>query len=313
MHVVTLAKEVSLLASLATMLERRGHEAESFCDPAQALRFLEGNPDASALLIVDQFGAMAGVEISWEARLLASAERPLYIGLVSRPLNSGQLIEALDCGVDDVLEMPLSADELFARLRAAQRLADMQRQLVEMATVDGLTGLLNRRAFFQRGERLLQSGATDITATMVDIDHFKRINDAYGHAAGDTALRNVAAQLREKDAIVGRLGGEEFAILRVDSTAQASVDRSEAARQRIAGEELVLGGAPVRLTCSFGVAAWCPMTISTGCCAGRTTCCLRRSGPGVTASSPTTRKCCPDLAASRAASGVWPREWRKPS
>ena len=253
MHIVLTGLPPALI-SLAEILTARGHEVQPFSDPASALRYLEDNDHANALLIVDQFAEMPGVEISWEARLLASPQRPLYIGLVSRPLKPDRLIEALDCGVDDVLQMPLCADELYARLRAAQRLTDMQLRLVQMATVDGLTGLLNRRAFFQRGERLLNSGAPDISATMVDIDHFKRINDTYGHAAGDTAIRFVAAELEDKDAIVGRLGGEEFAVLRGNCTLSADLRRSEALRQGIESEELVFGADHVKLSCSFGVA-----------------------------------------------------------
>ena len=255
MHVVVVASEAAVLNSLMSMLAQRGHEIEPFRDPVAALRYLEETPQASALLVVDQFAHMAGMEITWEARLLASAERPLYIGLVSRPMSQERIIEALDCGADDVLEMPLSPGVLFARLRAAHRLAEMQRRLVEMATVDPLTGLLNRRAFFQRAKALLQS-AGEISATMVDIDHFKRVNDVHGHAAGDAALCFVAEHLRDADAIVGRLGGEEFAILHANREIESSLLRSESVRQRIASGNIDLGaGARASLSCSFGVAA----------------------------------------------------------
>jgi diguanylate cyclase (GGDEF)-like protein len=256
MHVVVVAATAALRNSLMTMLAQRGHEIQPFSDPVAALRYLEENRQANALLIVGQFAHMPAMEISWEARLLASAERPIYIGLVSRPMSLDRLIEALDCGADDVLEMPLSAEVLFARLRAAQRLADMQRRLVEMATTDALTGLLNRRAFFERAKGLLQAGAGGISATMVDIDHFKRVNDLHGHAAGDAALCFVAGQLRDEDAIVGRLGGEEFAILHANSEIESSVMRSERLRERIANGNIDLGGgAQGAVSCSFGVAA----------------------------------------------------------
>ena len=119
----------------------------SFPTAARALKQLETDRAANAFIVVDSGNTEAAIETCWDARLLASFERPIYIGLVARPMPSRTIVEALDCGVDDVLQMPLSSDELYARLRSAERLNQMQLQLVRMATRDALTGLFNRPPF----------------------------------------------------------------------------------------------------------------------------------------------------------------------
>ena len=137
---------------------------------------------------------MSGLELCWETRVLAGRDRPIYVILMSSSIDKSQLGEALNSGADDFISKPPVADELYARLRAAERLGAMQRELVRLASVDPLTGLHNRRVFFELAEearaRCGERGA--LTAIMLDIDHFKRINDLYGHDVGDQAIAAVA-------------------------------------------------------------------------------------------------------------------------
>src|SRR5262245_26954454 len=158
---------------------------------------------------------MSGVELVWEARLLANSGRPLHIVLMSSNCDENQLIQALDCGADDFIGKPPAAQELYARLRSAERLLSMQRELMRLASTDPLTGALNRRAFLERAQIITEraTGGALLSAIMFDIDHFKGINDEYGHAAGDLALRAVCGQAARRHAVIGRLGGEEFAIM----------------------------------------------------------------------------------------------------
>jgi diguanylate cyclase (GGDEF)-like protein len=185
---------------------------------------------------------------------MSSFERPIYVCLVSPPLPSAAFIEALDCGADDVLQLPISADELYARLRAAERLNQMQHKLLEMATRDGLTGLFNRPAFFQRATTLCNEQCAPFAAIMADIDHFKAVNDNYGHAAGDKAIRAVADGLRSRCDLVGRLGGEEFAVLLEIADPDEAWRAAEDLRRLIAMQEVDLDCTTARLSCSFGVA-----------------------------------------------------------
>ena len=266
MHVVLVAADPSLMRSLTAILEKRVHDVVCFSDAQEALVHAAAREDVNAMIVVESRHATPGPEICWEARLLESFERPLYICLICRPLNSQQFIEALDCGADDVLQLPLSSDELYARLRAAQRFIQMQRKLVHMATRDGLTGLLNRPAFFSRTARLSRDRAAPLAVVMADIDHFKAVNDSYGHAAGDKALRAVADCLggshdstttREAN-LAARMGGEEFALLLDGADADKACRAAESWRQRIATTDIDTGAGALRLSCSFGVALGAP-------------------------------------------------------
>jgi diguanylate cyclase (GGDEF)-like protein len=128
---------------------------------------------------------------------------------------------------------------------------------------DGLTGLLNRRAFDARlaveGERVRRAGAP-LAVAMIDVDLFKRLNDLHGHAFGDEVLRWIGALLRETfrtTDVVARYGGEEFVVVFVDSSADGVVARLDRLRERIAGTGLRPSGeSEVRVSVSVGVARW---------------------------------------------------------
>ena len=138
----------------------------------------------------------------------------------------------------------------------------MERQLRQLATIDDLTETLNRRAFFIAAEQEIERSArygNCVSVAMFDLDHFKRINDRHGHAVGDRALRAAAAalraNLREVD-ILGRLGGEEFAVLLPETALAGAVEVAERLRQAIAAIVLPLdaGLPPLTFTASLGVA-----------------------------------------------------------
>ena len=192
MRVVLLASLLKSGESIGALLDARGHDVLRFSEPKRALNELETDRTANAFIVLDSGHTERAIETCWEARLIASFERPIYIGLVARPMPSRSVVEALDCGADDVLQMPLSSDELYARLRSAERFNQMQMKLVRMATRDALTGLLNRSAFFNQAGTICRDSAGPLAAIMVDIDHFKTVNDKFGHAAGDKALKSIA-------------------------------------------------------------------------------------------------------------------------
>lgn len=129
----------------------------------------------------------------------------------------------------------------------------------ELALTDELTGLDNRRAFFDRGSRLMRQlarGGRPVSLVMIDADHFKQINDCHGHKTGDRALVAIGAVLRRhvRDAdIFARIGGEEFAVLMADTTADEALRLAERLRGAIATIELDTGDATLRCSASFGV------------------------------------------------------------
>jgi diguanylate cyclase (GGDEF)-like protein len=199
---------------------------------------------------------MSGVELCWETRLLATSRRPIYVVMMSSQYDQRSLIEALDSGADDFIGKPPLAEELYARLRAAERLASMQRELIRLATIDPLTGLCNRRGFFEQASEAC-SRATEpngsLSAIILDIDNFKQINDSYGHEAGDEAICVCARAAFLNEAMVGRLGGDEFALLLQDRTLPQAVSIAEGVRIRLSEQPFDTGKGRIRLTCSLGV------------------------------------------------------------
>ena len=171
---------------------------------------------------------------------------------MSSSSDKSLLGEALDSGADDFISKPPVADELYARLRAAERFGSMQRELVRLASVDPLTGLHNRRVFFELAEEA-RAQECRLTAVMLDIDHFKRVNDLYGHDVGDQAIAAVAKAAATEGAIIGRLGGEEFAMLLKDRSLADGAELAEELRLRIAALRFDTDKGPMTLTCSFGV------------------------------------------------------------
>jgi diguanylate cyclase (GGDEF)-like protein len=141
-------------------------------------------------------------------------------------------------------------------------------QIAEMATTDGLTGLANRRQLDVLGDRLFREAARynrPLGAIVIDVDHFKRVNDGHGHAAGDEVLRGLATAIHEqaRDAdLTARYGGEEFVVILPNTDSEGAARFAERVRKRIAAMDFMTSGGPLRITASFGVAAFPAHAIS---------------------------------------------------
>jgi two-component system cell cycle response regulator len=261
MHVALVDPSRTVLKYVTRLLHARQHEVSPFTDAHIALDYLESNQTVSAVITSAELGSMAGVDLCAQARSLARDRRPLYIILMSSHHERSWLIKALDSGADDFMGKPPVPEELYARLRAADRLISTQNELVRLATIDSLTGLLNRRAFFERAE-LLRARAQDVGAQLgailCDIDHFKRINDLHGHAVGDSALRAVTSVIAAATPMAGRLGGEEFAVLLEGADLQLAAGVADDLRCAIEKRTFGGDGESLSLTCSFGVSDWRP-------------------------------------------------------
>jgi len=169
-------------------------------------------------------------------------------------------IRGLDLGAVDYVTKPFDTFELRARVRAALRTKRLQDMLSESAHIDPLTGLANRRALTERLEQewaRAQRHDGALSFIMADLDHFKEVNDTYGHSVGDRLLQQVsqtiAAQCRETD-IPARYGGEEFAVIVPGEGAEDAALLAERCRCAVAAASVPAGKERLQTTASFGVA-----------------------------------------------------------
>lgn len=188
-------------------------------------------------------------------------------------IGKGVLHQRLDVSEAGPLKrLAAGINEMADRIAASQE--DLQQQVAEateelrqqkeaaeqVARLDALTGVASRRAFTERAELEIHRALRyhqPLSVVMIDLDRFKRVNDNYGHAVGDTVLvtfaQAIQGQVREVD-MVGRLGGEEFSVLLPGIGAEEAVRVAERMRHAVENRELLVGGQPLRFTASFGVA-----------------------------------------------------------
>jgi two-component system cell cycle response regulator len=183
-----------------------------------------------------------------------------YILLLTAKDSKDSVLEGLKAGSDDYLTKPFDKDELMARLAIGERILNLEARLAHMATHDGLTGLLNSRAIYDRFQAELERTAAENAETsliMVDLDHFKTVNDRYGHLVGDEALRQTARVLEQAAPLpdcAGRWGGEEFVLLLPEMNLTEAARLAEALRARIEAIRIAVPGDPMlQFTASLGI------------------------------------------------------------
>ncbi|MCD6292820.1 MAG: diguanylate cyclase [Deltaproteobacteria bacterium] len=166
--------------------------------------------------------------------------------------------EAYDTGGVDYVTKPFKPKELLARVKIQLAHQEMIERLEFMASHDPMTGIYNRRKFFELANRKFSESTENLYAAMMDIDKFKKINDTHGHSTGDRVIKAVTAVIGEnidEDSILGRLGGEEFAVVCCHPDQKCVVERLESIREKI--EQLEIRsekGEIVSCTISEGVA-----------------------------------------------------------
>lgn len=200
-----------------------------------------------------------GLELVQRLRARAPTARVPVI-LVSALAEADRRIAALDLGADDFLAKPVDPGELLARVRVQLRRVDERRELERRALVDPLTGALNRRGIadvLRREVERARRGGGALSVLAIDVDHFKSINDTYGHQLGDTVLRLLARMLTDAVRLadhVGRPGGDEFLVVLPDTTAEAAAALAARLR-RTALPALSVGPHPdLVVTVSIGAA-----------------------------------------------------------
>jgi two-component system cell cycle response regulator len=262
-------------AVLASALKRWGIEVTCAGDGAAAWETLAAGPAPDFAVIDWMMPGLDGIEICQRIRkhpALAS----MYVLLLTGRGSRADLVAGLDAGADDYMIKPIDPEELRARVQVGIRVATLQAHLADrvgelqaasehltrLVSTDVLTGVYTRRTWFELASTEFSRGrryGRGFSLMIMDLDYFKRVNDTFGHEAGDTLLREFAAMVRSEcrqSDIIGRIGGEEFALLVPEAT-QAAAEHL-AGRIRDACRRLApgSGSGPVRCSCSIGISTF---------------------------------------------------------
>ena len=256
---------------LQRILSEQGYQVIAAKDGTEGWELFQKEAEEISLAILDwMMPGMDGIEL---CRRIRGTETPHYVFIIflSSKGEKKDVVEGLDAGADDYLIKPFDRDELLSRIRVGLRIVGLEQALRKanerlqvLATTDGLTGVLNRRTLLERlGEELERAWRErkPLSLLMLDIDRFKRINDTYGHPAGDRVLVEMAerlkSHLRPYD-LVGRYGGEEFVVVISGADAEEGVAIAERIREMISSDPFPLDHGPLKVTVSIGVASFQP-------------------------------------------------------
>ena len=250
---------------LGSLLTKWGYQVEIVYNGVDAQRELL-KPDAPRLAILDWM--MPGLDGTQVIKAVRAIHREFYtyVLLLTSKGQKEDILEGLDAGADDYLKKPFDAQELRARLRVGSRILDLERRLVcaletaeYRATHDFLSGIYNRAAIIEllkREASRCERAGQQMSLLMVDVDHFKVINDTYGHLVGDQVITQLALRmasaLRPYD-LVGRFGGEEFLVLVPNCALSAAMVVAERLRLSIATDKMAIGQFAIPVTVSVGV------------------------------------------------------------
>lgn len=250
---------------LAQTLRSWGHEVVVTEHGLQAWQTLQKGE--IPLVITDwMMPRLSGLELGQKIRE-AHLHRYVYIILLTARGRKSDVVAGLAAGADDYVVKPFDRHELRVRINAGERvislerrLHEAQRELERLATTDGLTGLLNRRAAIQRLEEEFARARREghpLSCIILDVDHFKAINDGHGHRAGDEVLREVARRMRSSCRpyeILARYGGEEFLAVLPGATLAQAVQVAERIRRSLSSRPVEWEGVSLHVRASFGVA-----------------------------------------------------------
>lgn len=278
LRVLVVEDDATMLKLLQAMLHTAGYNVLVAKNGLEAMGMIKQHQPQ--LVVSDlMMPEMDGITL---CRHLRASEqgRNIYIVILTAQENPEKLIEAFEAGADDYLLKPIMPKIFFARMRAAQRVIQMQAELAfeheqlqrlanelkeanqhlqKLASTDVLTGLPNRRAAMERLDQewsLARRSKRTLACMILDIDHFKSINDKFGHPVGDLALKSIAQVLRlasRTQDMVCRFGGEEFLVICPDTDIESAYQCAERLRVQVAAMKLADIKPNLQMTISIGI------------------------------------------------------------
>ena len=224
----------------------------------EALEVLKRNPEIQLIITDQKMPVMTGIELVQEVRKTSNMSELSIIG-ISASNDNRMSVEFLKNGANDFLTKPFLPEEVLSRIINSLEMQYYVRLAQESAVRDFLTGLHNRKYLYETGLKLYANAKREhlsIVVAMIDIDYFKKINDRYGHQAGDEALKLLGKlflqEFRDSD-IVTRYGGEEFCIILTNTQVKHAVDVMNIIREKVENMKIQLHNLSFRMTVSIGL------------------------------------------------------------
>ncbi len=253
---------------VAAMLHKWGYEVSAVSSGDEAWAMLQGD-DPPRLAVLDWvMPGLDGVDICRKVRQeISGKDRYFYLILLTAKTSREEIVSGLEAGADDYMVKPFDPSELHVRVGIGKRILTLHEELVAtkealrvQAMRDALTGTYNRGETLRRLEEETERTRRErkpLSLIMMDIDHFKKINDTHGHLVGDAVLketvRRVQSVVRSYD-VVGRFGGEEFLVILPNADGEIAVRVAERIRAAVASRPVIDGAVSVTVTLSAGVA-----------------------------------------------------------
>ncbi|MBI5534141.1 MAG: diguanylate cyclase [Deltaproteobacteria bacterium] len=241
----------------AGLLRRHRYQVIEASKPSEALEVLERNPRVRMAITDYNMPEMDGCALTRLMRRDRAREEFVIIG-ISAQGSAEVSARFIKSGANDFMHKPFSPDEFYCRVGQNITMLESIRAIREASLRDFMTGLYNRRHFYDVGKAALdraRKARTELSLAMLDVDKFKAVNDSHGHDAGDAVLRAVATLIAEESgagATTFRLGGEEFCVLVEGAGRQELGQRLEHLRAALEAKTIPAGDKNLRVTASFG-------------------------------------------------------------
>ena len=271
MKALVVEDDLSTRLLIKKIVENEGYEVLEAEDGHEGWSIFQKEKDNIYIALLDwMMPKMDGIELCRRIRK-TPVKHYVYIMFLTSMRDIEDIVEGLETGGDDYMTKPFVREELISRIRVGGRIAVLQRKLNEanrklhiLAITDPLTGILNRREFLKRLQVEIYRVSREkkfYSLIMLDIDHFKRVNDTLGHTAGDMVLIEIAdrlkTELRPYD-LIGRYGGEEFLIGTPGANSEIRRNIAERIRASICKKPFHAGNKELDITASLGITSAIP-------------------------------------------------------
>lgn len=264
---ILLAEDITVTRKLVKkILENKGYEVVEAEDGQKAWEIFQKEKEKINIALLDwSMPRLSGLQLCKKIKA-TEIQGYIYIIFLTGKVDIDNVVEGLEAGADDYVTKPFDKRELISRIDVGKRYVQLQQKLREanhklhiLAITDGLTRILNRRALLERLEEELHRAGREnafFCLIMLDIDHFKRVNDDHGHQAGDKILievvNRVKSKLRPYD-IIGRYGGEEFLVGIFGADRETGLKKAEDFRRSVEEKEFEYSDKKLKITISLGI------------------------------------------------------------